>query len=355
MRTLINMRQTTPNIGNALIALGHECLLRSVFGDELNLVTMNSAGTDGGFTPKGVYEMNQLADGLIVGLGNIFENGALTIDPFALESLTVPMLVLGASSGRVYAADGQLVQRTDSLPPEQIALLRRIAGEFLVRDESTQNYLASMGLKGIGVSGCPTLFLGEIVSSLPQDTTTNGSVLISLRNPQRMSIPYRAQGRVWEDVRGLIEHFRQRGDDVRLLCHDIQDLSFAHGFPDVPLLYSEDPRRVLAWLRGASLNITFRLHAFLPCLAIGTPSINLSYDERAKSLIKTVGMSEWDIDYIQSENAVDQIRERMDNLDRFHDLVEQAQPKWEKFRSVSTDSLVRLAERIDGRRLAAVA
>ncbi len=353
MRTLFHLRQITPNIGNSLIALGHEWLLRRTLGDQVNLVTLDSAGSRGGFTPNHVYEINQLADGLIVGLGNVFENGALNIVPSALSALEVPMLVLGASSGRVYSSRGKLVRRTDSLPAEQIVLLCQAADEVLVRDESSQVYLQSLGLEDVQVSGCPTLFLNELVDTLPQDSTTNDCVIISLRNPRRMSVPYRIQGRVWADVRSLIEHFRGQGNDVRLLCHDVQDVAFASGFPQVPWLYSEDPRRVLSWLRSAALSVTFRLHSFLPCMSLGTPSINLSYDERAKSLVQTVGMSEWDIDYASTNNIVELVRDRADNLDRYNELIYHAQTKWEEFRRVYTGALHRLVERVGGNRLVA--
>ena len=88
--TIFILRPETRNIGNNVISLALSNLLMKVFGVETVLVNIPAhAGTFGGvqfggLTPRQVYDINRLADGLVIGGGNLFENGQLTCDLQAL-------------------------------------------------------------------------------------------------------------------------------------------------------------------------------------------------------------------------------------------------------------------------------
>ncbi len=87
-------------------------MLRSVFGDHVRLVNLpvNDFGgpKTGGLTAQSVYQINQVADGLIIGPGNLFENGALQVDLNALGALSVPAMLFSVSMGRVFERTGRL-------------------------------------------------------------------------------------------------------------------------------------------------------------------------------------------------------------------------------------------------------
>ena len=350
--TIFSLRPTTPNSGNQLIATATDALLRSVFGRHVNLVNLpadvGGSIKGAGLTPQTVYEINQLADGLIIGPGNLFENGALNIDPSSLAALTVPTMLLSVSTGRVFDRTGQLALRTDSLSPEKIAAICRISDPILVRDGATRDRLAALGCDRVQVVGCPTLFLTDtpLMPSDPESALAD-TVLISIRHPKLMSIPYSAQGRLYRDLRGIIDCFGGREGHVRLLCHDYQDLPFAQVFSDVPALYTEDPNQFLSWLRDCRLNITFRLHAFLACLALGTPSIPLSYDERSISLIETIGLSGWPVDFLQSECLLADLLKRSQALPRLQELTAAARPAWDGLHGLMVQGLEHFASRIE--------
>ena len=351
MITLFNLRPNTPNIGNDLIALGMQSAVQSILGRNVNLVSLpasNSMGPKGaGLTAKTVYEINRLADGLVVGPGNLFENGALTIDLGALKALHVPTMLFSVSTGRVFDRTGQLAPRTDSMSPDKMATICNMARPVLVRDAATKDHLSNLGCDHARIMGCPALLLGNTpFASLPADPSLSNSVLISLRHPTLMSIPYSAQGRVHHEVRSLIHYCQGQRLDVKLLCHDYQDLSFAQMFPEVPALYTEDPYRFLSWLRSCRLNITFRLHAFIGCLAVGTPSIPFSYDERSLSLIDTIGMSEWAICFLRSRDVLADVKCRWNALERLEELRSLAQPTWDKLRNVMTQGIEDFASQV---------
>jgi hypothetical protein len=348
---IFSLRANTPNIGNALIALGTDAILRSVFGSDVSLINLpvhaNGNPKAGGLTAQTVYEINQLADGLIIGPGNLFENGALTMDFRALAALSVPVMILDVSMGRVFDRTGKLVPRTDSIPAEKILALCRAAEPILVRDRATSGHLAELGWGRAQVTGCPTLFIEDVPRYRVLDPALAETALVSIRNPRLMSVPYSVQGRIYQDLRRMIDALRGMKMDVRLLCHDYQDLPFAEAFPDVPMLYTEDPWRFLSWLRGCRLNIGFRLHAFLCCLALGVPSIPLTYDERGMGLIETVGMSDWAVPFLHTEDLLGEIHERCDSLPRFDEMKLAARPIWDGLRRCTVQALERFGERME--------
>lgn len=357
MTTIFHIRPRGMNLGNDVIALATRALIEQAFGETVSLVTLpsvaaNSSILGSGLSAANIYEINQLGDGLIIGGGNIFENGALNIDLTALGSLAVPTMLFSVSTGRIYGRSGRLAPRSDSMSKDRMLQLCRQTDLILVRDRATAAHLEGIGASRVQTTGCPTMFLDELLPDLPKaGEDVAGSILISLRHPKLMSIPYALQARVQQDIRAAIDLFRARTTrPVRLVCHDFRDLSFAAGFPDVPVLYTEDPLRFLTWVRGAFLNVTYRLHAFLPCLAYGTPSINISYDERAASLIDTVGLAEWDINMLQTRDLRAELEDRYRRLDSLEALRRRARPVWEGLRDTVMRGFADFASRVDAYR-----
>lgn len=161
---LFILRPTTPNVGNDLIAIALDALLRDVWPGELDLVTVPAAV---GLDAATAYDAGHLADGVVVGGGNLLENGALRVSPTALDALRVPLGVLAISSGRVYGRDGHLTSRTDRAPEADVRALCEPAAPLLVRDlSSVAGLTTSMGdpspavcspARKSRVSMCPTL------------------------------------------------------------------------------------------------------------------------------------------------------------------------------------------------------
>jgi len=322
MTTLFCVRPTTLNIGNDIIHRAISDLCIAAFGPETSVVTIPAlvGPQNGGLTARQIYDINRLADGVVIGGGNLFENGQLTVDAQALAALGRPLLLLGLSHGRIYSRDGLLVHRTDAMPPHVIRLLVERSVRTIVRDRGTQEILRGFGIEDLVVGGCPTLFLAPN----PADWTHDDRVLISVRRPDRMSISPPLQRRVAEDVRNLIAVLKgQLGGPVVLACHDYADLEFAASFTDAPSIYFDRVERYIEALRRCRLSVSYRLHAFLPCLAFGTPSIHLSYDERGREAVSTAAMGDWDIDMIREADVVDAVMSRARQLERYQELRRQ--------------------------------
>ncbi len=328
------------NVGNDVIYMGTQYFLYEAFGQVVNLISLPAISryesqVKAGLTAKTVYEINQYGHGVIIGGGNLYENGELDVNLNALEALEVPLMLFSLSRGRIYNRHHELVDRTDSMPDHVVSALNRKASYSLARDNATYAYLRSLGCEGVKVGGCPTLFLDRVAQRLPQLSSSDRSgVLISIRHPALMNIPLPKQSQVYGDVLRIIEFLqKERGQDIRLLCHDYRDVSFAASFPDVDYVYTDDVYAYLALLRACALNISYRLHATLPCLAFGTPVIEIVYDEREMSLNETIGLEDWSINMITSD-VVGQVIERYRRLDNLVAMRALAEKRWSELYEV---------------------
>jgi len=322
--TIFLVRPTTRNIGNDLIAYATSQLLYEAFGEGTNIVGVPAlVGPQfGGLVPRQVYDMNRLADGVVIGGGNLLENGQISYDARAVDALRPPMMLMGLSHGRIAARGAEVQPRSDALPEDAVRHLVQRAAVAHVRDDGSRDLLAAMGVD-VEVGGCPTLFLGPS----QDDRRDGGDVVISVRHPLRMSVPPSLQWRVAEDLRRLIAALgSELQRPVRLACHDYIDLEFAAGFPGAAPVYFEDVGRYMDALRRCRLHVSYRLHGFLPCLAFGSHSIHLSYDERGRSMLSTVGLDACSVDLLTERDCVAAVLDRARDADGYESARRRALP-----------------------------
>src|SRR5262245_30842506 len=245
MITLYCLRPKAFNVGNDVIFSGLRHFVQEAFQCVVNLVSLPATSryesvAKAGLTPKTIYEINQYGHGVIVGGGNLYENGELTVDLDALDSLEVPLMLFSLSRGRVYNRQSKLVDRTDALPDRILRGLDRQASVALFRDHSTGEYLQQLGCQHHAVGGCPTIFLNRMAHRLPEiPATGNRTALVSVRHPSLMSIPLARQSHVYGDVLAIVEQLLAHGyDDVRLVCHAHRELSFAASLRVLEVAYT---------------------------------------------------------------------------------------------------------------------
>lgn len=351
MITLFCIRPKGFNVGNDAIYLGMQRYIYEAFGQVVNMINLPATSryeshAKAGLTAQTVYEINLYGDGVIIGGGNLYENGELQVDTIALEALEVPMMLFSLSHGRVYNRRGQLVNRTNAISKAIAQAINRKAKFSLARDGHTGEYLQEIGATHSQIGGCPTIFLNRIVDRLPALRASDRSgVLISVRNPSLMSIPLKLKALVYNHILEIISFLRSEGhSDIRLLCHDHRDIPFAASFADMEFVYVDDIYTYLAILNSCALNITYRLHSALPCLSFDRPMISISYDERALSLIKTIGYDEWNIDMIKIPDVVAQVKNRYSRLSELPTWREKTKPIWDCLDGVMTDTFQAFAE-----------
>lgn len=336
------------NVGNDAIFVGLKALLRRHLSDIPNIIPVPATAKyevsgRAGLSRQLVHEINQYGDGVIIGGGNLLENGELDLDLGALNRLAPPLLLFSLSHGKIFNRRDELVPRTDSMTPDLVRALGEKAVSFGARDSATLSHLRELNVPRATLSGCPTIFLDRVRQQLPTKGRAPGSgrALISIRTPALMNISLERQAQVHQQVRDIHSILVRRGfSSASLLCHDSRDISFAASFPGIPYLYESDPYDYLALISNAALVISYRVHATLPALSFGTDVVNISYDERAISLIETVGFADWDINLVTSSSVVEEVETRLGDLARLWELKATASPIWEELDEAQNEQVV---------------
>ncbi|NWO06299.1 MAG: hypothetical protein HLX50_11560 [Alteromonadaceae bacterium] len=337
------------NIGNFMIQQSVRRMLGRLSDRGINFITVPASGfgSKAGLTKQIVYDINQTADGVIVGGGNLFENGEIAIDRTALQALRRPMLVYSSSYGRIYGPDLTYVRRTDAISDSDLLALLERADVVLSRDEATRKHIESvMRHSDHEVGGCPSVYISELAAA---EFDVNGSEegrfpLLAVRNPEQMNIPLSRK----IHVHALSEHClqvleRRQGKPAVVLCNDQRDIEYAMSFGR-EILYTSDVYEYFQILNDVSEAISFRVHTSLPLWSLGRPTLNLSYDERSESLIDTLDMRDLDLNIIEECDSVgEKIEARLASLPG---RIE-APARWEQLRGIQEAGIRRFLKLLE--------
>jgi polysaccharide pyruvyl transferase WcaK-like protein len=356
MITIYNIRPKGFNVGNDAIYVAMQRYIYHAFKGLVNIITVPATSRYeshgiAGLTSKTVHEINQHGHGVIVGGGNLYENGELDVDLTALKSLNVPLMLFSISRGRIYNREDKLVDRTDVMGDSLMKVLGEKADINLARDQATYDYFKTLGCNNVILGGCPTIFLDRIAKQIPNveniDKQYNQTVIISIRNPSLINVSLTRQSKVRDDIVRTILFFKENTNfDIKLLCHDIRDVAFASTIDEVEYIYTGDVFTYLSILQSCKLVISYRLHSFLPALSFGTPTIKISYDERALSLIDTLGMSEWNINMVESDNVVKDIIDRYNRIDTLERIKQETNLIWSDLDKIMSKAFEDFAKKV---------
>ena len=353
MINLYSIRPKGFNIGNDVIYIGINHFIREAFKKNFNVISLPAttkyeSQKKGGISSQTVYEINQFGHGLIVGGGNLYENGELEVNGNALNALEKPMMIFSVSRGRIYNKNLELVNRTDVMTDDKIKLVNEKASISLSRDIATKSHIDNLSAPNI-LGGCPTLFINEIPQHLvPLLDADKTDALISIRTPTLMSIPVAYQYQMREDMIKIFELLKRKGyKNIKILCHDHRDIPFAASFGNIDYVYTEDVYTYLTYLRNTKLNLTFRLHSFIPCLSYAVPAIKISYDERAISMLDTLGMNDWNINMLK-DNVLKEIENRIDNIEDLKGIKAKLKKTvWQDLHNTMTNSCQKFYELVE--------
>ena len=344
MITLFNIRPKGHNIGNDAISVALRNQIYESFGRVVNIIDLPATSlyeshAKAGLSAKTVYEINRVGDGVIVGGGNLYENNEIQFDETALKALQVPLMLFSNSIGRVYDRQKNLVQRTDVTPDSKLINLHKYSSISLVRDTATLNHLKELNVENVQFGGCPTIFLGKYnnyKNILP--ASEHVGVLISIRTPSLINLSQNLQLAITDELLKTIHLLKKKGyKRIRILCNDSRDCEYASNFRDlanVDFVYTSNVFDYLSLLSNAELVISFRLHATLPSMSLGTPVINISYDERAERLMQDLDLGDWDIQYVKVKSLSEEIENKLDNIESLKSVLKNAQTKWREVEDI---------------------
>tara|TARA_B100000989_G_scaffold256321_1_gene205462 strand:- start:21349 stop:22425 length:1077 start_codon:yes stop_codon:yes gene_type:complete len=336
MINIFNIRPKGLNVGNDAIFVAMRHYIYKAFGNMVNIIEMPAtkryeSGAIAGLSGKTIYEMNRSGHGVILGGGNLYENGEIDVDIESLKALDIPLMVYSVSRGRIFNKRKELVDRTDVISDSRLKAISDKADFNYVRDTATANYIKKLGIKNVHVGACPTLFLGKYQNFTIEEEYIkkyiSDKVVISIRNPSLMSIPANHQQKVREDINEFIDYAKNTlNKEAIILCHDLRDIDYAESI-SCDHLYTGDIYSYLTIIKFCHLLISYRLHSFLPAISYRKDAIKISYDERALSLIDTFSMDSWNINMLE-DNVMESVIDRINNMDRLHSLIKENEENW---------------------------
>jgi polysaccharide pyruvyl transferase WcaK-like protein len=151
----------SPNLGDRGSAVGIQTVLRSIRGD----IEFTEFDIDAGRV--GWREARRLArdfDGLIVGGGGLLYNRPSHASKFYLNipfdrfrGLNLPRCFMGVGLNSEYSGQGRWAMTEATR--ESIRLFMRSADLVGVRDVETLSFLGEMGVEGVSLTPCPSMFL----------------------------------------------------------------------------------------------------------------------------------------------------------------------------------------------------
>jgi hypothetical protein len=292
------------NVGNHVINRSLKYLVKEcTSSDNINFIDIPASrkldsGIFSGIDKNTVLYLNELADGVIVGGGNLYENGELDVDEVALNSLTAPLMLFSNSIGRIIGRSGNYIARTDHIKKSSLMQLTNKAELSLSRDSQTQYLLKSNFGCESEVGYCPTIHVKNAyeLTDLP---LKENLVYISIRNPDRISGSEHHKYIVGQSLENIINYQVQKKEPPVILCNDLRDLRYAEYLKQrfgVNYEFTNDDQEFIQKLNNAKFVFSFRLHTTIPCTSIGTPVLSVSYDERANSLLNDIGLQDINID-----------------------------------------------------------
>ncbi len=324
MITIAIIRPFGHNVGNSAINFALRHMLYDVFGRLVSVIdfpatNQHESTSKSGLTAQTIHEINRIADGVIVGGGNLYENGDIDIDIVALNALQPPLLLFSNSRGKIYSKKNKWIDRSDVISDSVLSKLVNLSDISASRDSSTNAHIKNtLGISKDILGYCPTINTSRYESLLPElPNNEYVGTLVAVRTPNLMNLPYWRQTHVIEDVEFIINKLKLGGHKrIRLLCNDSRDIDFAGMFEErfsINALYTSDVYQYLSLLNNADLVVSYRLHASLPSISMNTPTINISYDERSKCLFGDLGLKNNHICMLNRDSFYDQLADEINN------------------------------------------
>ena len=154
-----------------------------------------------------------------------------------------------------------------------------------------------------------------------------------------MNIPIASKPKVAQFIKDTYFKLKKTNQNIKVVCNDMRDISFVNSIGISKYIYTGEVDEYLTRLKNASLVISLRLHATLPCLSFGTRCINLSYDERSMSLMKSMGLENWDIKVLSSKNLYEDVSKKIDQIKKYDLMIANFQRKVKKYKKIQLEAL----------------
>ena len=303
--TIYCIRPNASDVGQLTTDLALRQRLEEALGPRVTVVWLRGL-CDGfgrsGLTSRTVYEINMFGHGLVLcGDTEAPADPKEAVDVEAAGQLEVPTLLCSlVARGRTIAG----------LDPTQYGPLAEHATAVLGNEPGAVSMLRAFATET--ALGGPLALFSDRVDARPREPS---GALVAVRNPGQLPLEPERRSAVHGEIRALVDRLRAAGHhDVRLLCQDAADLSFAAAYSDLEYAYTTDPYRWLGLLRGADLVVSFRLEASLACAASSVPFVHLNADDGGRATLLALGLDPWTVDLRDSVAAPIDVMELVERI-----------------------------------------
>ncbi len=306
--TLFLLRPDPQDLGERISELVLRHRIAEALGPRVNLVPLHGQGDGlgrGGLSTRTVYEINMHGHGVVVfgatDTGPEIEP-EIDLDPEACKLLTVPVLVCG-----VVGRGPKDALKIAGLDLHGLKALAGVTTAATAAEPGALFGLHSAAPTQALLTGPMRLFVdrlppGGILLDEPEGT----GALVVIRNPARLPLPAKKRTAVHAQVRAIADMLQSQGhEDVRLLCQHPTDVAFAAAY-GIDYFYCDDPYTFLDVVQTADIVVSYRLEAALAAASYGRPMVHLASDEASRSVMRTVGLSDWSVD-LTAADAVEAV------------------------------------------------
>jgi glycosyltransferase involved in cell wall biosynthesis/tetratricopeptide (TPR) repeat protein len=261
-------------------------------------------------TDEEIEQVNACDQAIICGT-NLYQHTfacALTSD--VMDRIRIPILPLGVGAS---AAIGHMPRMDD----DGIRAVRRLherCAMASVRDPLSWNFVRSLGISNVELTGCPVLFHGGVNPSFHP------------RSGGQLHLSIRARLLHVEDT--WLEKQRRTLD---LICEEFHPVLVLQSPYDVPIAEELAHRHGLSieWqtdnaatpllrgVRNASRVIGYRLHFGMLALSHGIPSTFIGSDTRVSEFCGMMGLPYHDVRTYKDEDVLSELRQPAPSYDRF--------------------------------------
>lgn len=298
----------THNIGDHFVQRGIAAMIRRIVPEAtFELFDVNSRGRDKidyGLTQFAVERANRDADLIVIGGSNLYEGSlgwswGVRLDPQALESLGVPLFLIGLGTGSSFNSP---LHKPSLRARTEIKLINDYATLSGVRDVTTLDWLRQLGVTKARLMGDPATFIFNEPATL---ANRSGHIMITIP-PRRVWISKRQWRRVrsigrpvFSALVGITRMLLDRGEECLVVCNDPLDLEIARelfgSWLPHPVVCPDTPEEYFQLLTESRAVITGRLHTAVASFSLGIPFLLIDIDHRTQGFINTYQLEPWSI------------------------------------------------------------
>jgi predicted O-methyltransferase YrrM len=261
-------------------------------------------------SPVEIEQINSCDAAVICGTNLYQHDFHCELTPSVIERIRVPILPLGIGSSAP-------IGRLPSMNAEGIRAVRMIHERCAigsVRDPVSLEFVRSIGVRNVELTGCPVLFHGLAEPSFKEPSTD----------------------RVFLSVRARLLHVEEHWNakqmtTLRRLCRELRPTLILQSPYDIPIAEElvrefgleslhDDNWLAAPMIRGvaeATRTVGFRLHFGMLSLAYGRPATFLATDTRTSGFCDMVGVPYHAVQTYRDEDLLAELRSPQPCVDRF--------------------------------------